>query len=321
MALLSNITTNSQIADLNKSDDLHTDIQIIDMFITVCCRSGHTIKSYRRALERFRAFVSFKSLHEVNWRDLEAYKLFLASQRVAQSERPLSPATISALVIPIRSLYKWGSDPNIALFKHNPTTRLKLPPITINSKQHYLTKKEVMQLLQALYKQGQRNYLIGLSLVLLGLRVSELTTMSKDDFYSDAAGASIWVSITGKGGKIREIKVPAQLKNMYLEYLAERQKNNGSRLFPISTRQVERIIQIAGSQGGIAKKLSPHWLRHTNATLALLNGATLQQVQESLGHSHINTTQRYLHTVDQLKKTATDFVEETLLEFIQTPNK
>ncbi|WP_311974343.1 tyrosine-type recombinase/integrase [Paenibacillus larvae] len=87
-------------------------------------------------------------------------------------------------------------------------------------------------------------------------------------------------------------------------------------LFPISVRQIERIIKSAGIQSGIVKKLTPHWLRHTNATLALLQGASLQQVQETLGHSHINTTQRYLHTVEQMKKAAPDFVQDCLKDYI-----
>ncbi|PNJ92734.1 hypothetical protein CEP14_14475 [Cylindrospermopsis raciborskii C04] len=40
---------------------------------------------------------------------------------------------------------------------------------------------------------------------------------------------------------------------------------------------------------------SPHWLRHTHASLALHNGADINQVSTSLGHSSVATTTKYLH--------------------------
>ncbi|WP_200761008.1 tyrosine-type recombinase/integrase [Effusibacillus dendaii] len=85
-------------------------------------------------------------------------------------------------------------------------------------------------------------------------------------------------------------------------------------IFPITVRQVERIIQKAREQIKLKKKVTPHWLRHTSATLAILHGASLQQVQETLGHSRITTTQRYLHTVEQMEKAAPDYVEDYLKE-------
>ena len=123
-----------------------------------------------------------------------------------------------------------------------------------------------------------------------------------------------------KRGKIREVKIPHKLWNLYTEHAQSLAESNDPDpdllLFPISPRQIQRIIREAGERCNLSKKPTPHWLRHTNATLALLQGASLQQVQESLGHSHINTTQRYLHTVEQLKKAAPDFVQDCLQEFI-----
>jgi integrase/recombinase XerD len=55
------------------------------------------------------------------------------------------------------------------------------------------------------------------------------------------------------------------------------------------------MIQKAREQWGVDKKVTPHWLRHTNAALAL---------------------QRYLHTVQQIKKAAPDYVEDSLKDHI-----
>ncbi|XID90616.1 tyrosine-type recombinase/integrase [Paenibacillaceae bacterium WGS1546] len=296
------------------------DDQIVEMFLAVCGHSSHTLRNYRRAIEAFRAFVPHLALREVTWKEVETYKIGLIRGAASASRKPLAPASVAALIAPLRSLYKWGSDANVGIFPRNPTSSIRLPQVMVTSRKHYLTKNEVGRLLGQLRRQSPRNYLIGLSLVTLGLRVSELAQIRWEDFHTDPVGLSIWLHVRkGKGGKSRDVKVPRSLWSLFKDYRetnpAAASRNPGA-VFPISARQIERIIKSAGQQCSDSKIPTPHWLRHTNATLALLTGATLQQVQESLGHSHINTTQRYLHTVEQIGKGAPDFVEEVLADFI-----
>jgi integrase/recombinase XerD len=299
----------------------YDDDQIVEMFIAVCGLSEQTLRCYRRAIERFRAFLPQISFKDVTWKEVEAYKLALQRGLAGYSGKSLSPASIAALIAPLKSFYKWGSDINVGIFARNPTTSVRLPQVKITSRKHYLTKKEVGCLLQQLQRQSLRNYLIGLSLVTLGLRVSELAGVKWEHFHTDPLGASIWLNIArGKGGKTRDVKVPVALWSIFQEYKRSVEQAPGFDdsfvVFPITTRQIERIIRHAGTLGIQTKCPTPHWLRHTNATLALLRGASLQQVQETLGHTHINTTQRYLHTVEQIGKAAPDCVEEFLMDFI-----
>jgi len=290
------------------------DEQIVNMFLATYDRSKYTERNYRSAINQFRHFIGQKTLREVTWREIEVYKIGLMKGFFSKSGKPQSPASVASRIAPLRSLYKWGSDPNIGIFKHNPTTSVRIPKIPVNSKNHYLTKSEVAQLLIQLKKQGTRDYLIGLTLILLGLRVSELVSIRWKDFHTDPAGISIWLTVAkGKGGKQREVKVPQMLWKKLTEYkLSQEPVKENQLLFPLTTRHVERIIQTAREQSSLKKHATPHWLRHTNATLALLQGASLQQVQEHLGHTQINTTQRYLHTVEQIKKAAPDYVEDCL---------
>ncbi|MFC5702499.1 tyrosine-type recombinase/integrase [Cohnella faecalis] len=298
------------------------DDRTVELFLSLLGRSPHTLNNYKRAIKQFREHIACKRLKDVTWRDLEEYKLGLIRGKASRSAKPLASASVAALIAPLKSLFKWGSDPNVALFPRNPTSSVKLPQVKVTSTHHFLTRKETGHLLDRLRQSGTRDFLIGLSLVTLGLRVSELAAIRWIDFRSDAAETSIWLNVVrGKGGKERNVKVPRELWRWLSDYRALTNAAGPTcepetRVFPISTRQIERIIKQAAAQC-LAKSPTPHWLRHTNATLALLRGASLQQVQETLGHTHINTTQRYLHTVDQLKKTATDFVEETLLELLE----
>ena len=63
-------------------------------------------------------------------------------------------------------------------------------------------------------------------------------------------------------------------------------------------------------QAGIGKAASPHWFRHSHATLALAGGASLVQVQRDLGHVSLQTTQKYLHLVHGLRQGSADFLPE-----------
>ncbi len=321
-SLTANAVLSLEARDEYDESSISRDDRIVEMFLAVCGYSPHTLRNYGRAIRLFREFIPRLSLCEVTWKEIEAYKLGLMRGAASFRRKPLAPASISALIAPLKSLYKWGSDANIGFFPHNPTSSIRLPQVRITSRRHYLTKGEVGSLLNQLQCQSLRNYLIGLSLVTLGLRVSELVAVQWEDFHTDPLGKSVWLNVkNGKGGKSRDVKIPESLWSIFQNYRARIQKENAKRhpasvVFPITTRQIERIINDAGKQSIHAKKPTPHWLRHTNATLALLKGATLQQVQETLGHAHINTTQRYLHTVEQLNKAAPDFVEETLSDFI-----
>ncbi|WP_018749917.1 tyrosine-type recombinase/integrase [Paenibacillus sanguinis] len=299
----------------------YRDEQIIQMFLAACAKSPNTRKTYYRALMQFKLFLSGKSFNDVTWREIEAFKIYLMQGFYRDSQKPLAPASVAAFIAPLKSFYKWGSDQGIGIFKHNPTQSIRIPSITVTSRRHFLTRSEVGRLLDALRGQSLRNYLIGLSLVMLGLRVSELSGIKWGDFNSDLMDTSVWLTVSrAKRGKVREVKVPPQLWEMYQEYMSRLAgsecANPDQLLFPITPRQIERIIKQAGKASGLQKEPTPHWLRHTNATLALLQGASLQQVQETLGHSHINTTQRYLHTVEQMKKAAPDFVQDSLSEFM-----
>ncbi len=133
-----------------------------------------------------------------------------------------------------------------------------------------------------------------------GVRVSELITVRVNDLDLEEG----FVTVTGKGSKRRGIPVGRRAKTALEAYLREarpgfdRGAGKGALFLsaagrPLSRMGAWKIIRRHVQAAGIAKRVTPHTLRHTFATHLLQGGADLAAVQEMLGHADISTTQLY----------------------------
>jgi integrase/recombinase XerD len=66
-----------------------------------------------------------------------------------------------------------------------------------------------------------------------------------------------------------------------------------------AARHAERVgantAQFDWARAGIDEAVSAHWLRHAHGSHSLDRGATLAEVQATLGHANVATTSGYLH--------------------------
>ncbi len=141
-----------------------------------------------------------------------------------------------------------------------------------------------------------------------GMRVTELVSLNIDSVHLD--GELSWVRCLGKGGKERDIPVPAQALDALARYLDDARpallKNRmqsalfvnrrGERL----TRQGFWLILKSYARGaGLEAHVTPHTLRHSYATHLLRGGMSVREVQERLGHANVSTTQVYTQLADE----------------------
>lgn len=131
-----------------------------------------------------------------------------------------------------------------------------------------------------------------------GIRVGELVAICLDDIAPDGRA----IVIHGKGRRQRlAFVLEPQSHSAFREYLDARSgaAPETRALFlarsgqPMTAHAVSSALHRIARQAGIERRVTPHMLRHTIATLLLRNGADLRVVQEFLGHASIVMTQRY----------------------------
>ena len=73
---------------------------------------------------------------------------------------------------------------------------------------------------------------------------------------------------------------------------------------PMDSRAAYALIRTRGAKAGLLRPLHPHALRHSFATHLLSSGANLRSLQELLGHSSLQATEKYTHlSLNQLART------------------
>ena len=148
-------------------------------------------------------------------------------------------------------------------------------------------------------------------LVATGIRVGELTSLRKT-----SVNQNNWtLRIQGKGARDRIVHLPDRnVQHLLRSYTS---------LLPVASQQTTAFIVLNdGRQAtaswirgrlrqasltlGLRPVVTPHVLRHTNATMLLEAGLDLRYVQRHLGHASISTTEIYTHvTAPALRRAVT----------------
>lgn len=234
----------------------------------------------------------------------------LSTFHAKEKERTSATTANHYLVLIKRMLnlaVKWG------LLEKNPAAgldRFKEPP----HRERYLTKEELPRFLKALDELSDRLSVAAIKLLLFtGCRRNEVLSMKWDQVKFDEG--RIFLPVT-KNGRPRSVLLNAKAQEMLERLIAHKgddaRTRNSDYIFPsrAGTRKgyiydlrkpFETACDIAGIEG-----LRIHDLRHSFATLAIMGGASLYDVQKLLGHSDIAMTQRYAHMVDESLQRATE---------------
>ncbi len=273
-----------------KLTDAKQDTELIRLWISQ--KSVTTQKTYITVSRQFLTFAG-KELQEVK---LEDILLWLESFQL----RGKSQNTINNKLAAIKSLFSFGV--KTGYLSANPASMIKTTKAKDALNERILQAEEVKQLINAAINQrdaaalASRDRAILILLYILGLRISELVGLNWSDF--QPTEESVTVTIFGKGHKTRTLLITHHLWSE-LKQLPRSEKTEAVFLSRFGNRldrhAIHRLIKKAVEKAGINPHTSAHWLRHAHACHSLNNGAGIDLLMKSLGHSSLAVTSRYLH--------------------------
>jgi site-specific recombinase XerD len=280
--------------------------------------SNHTIAAYRDTL---RMLLGFASQHtgtapsQLDIAELDA-PLIAAFLDHLEHERGNSVRTRNARLAAIHSLFRYAA---LTHPEHADTIArvLAIPPKRFDrALVTYLDEPEIAALLTACDPNtwtGRRDHALLLLAAQTGLRVSELTGLTRADLH---LGPGPHVTCHGKGRKDRITPLTTATVAVLRDWLDEQPGNPTDPLFPTRRRRplsrdaIEHRIAHYATMAATTcpslrgKTITAHVLRHTTAMRLLHAGVDTSVIALWLGHVSVDTTQIYLHADMNLKEKA-----------------
>ena len=245
-------------------------------------RSKLTIQSYTGDVRQFLSFLN-KDIRKITKDDVEAFKAHLR-------EKKMVVKTINRKLVSLKKYIDFLNE------KEGMAIAITIKPEK-QQRQDYLEemldKEDFEKLVAAAEADNDvRAKAIFYTLYLTGARVSEVLQIRLEDIEQQ------YITIKGKGSKHRDIFVPARVRTVWIDYLAQRLKTS-QELFtgqrgPINRHTVNSIIKKYARIAGVQEERAhAHNFRHLYCKTLVEKGYSIDTVADLAGHSDINTTRIY----------------------------
>jgi site-specific recombinase XerD len=276
------------------------DLDRIKALVLDAMSSAHSKRIYNIALSRFLTWYTTEPRGQLSKSVLNTYRSHLEAE-------DLAPSSINVALSAIRKLVAEATDnglidPGLAagimrvkgVAKHGTRTG------------NWLTARQAEELINApdvATLKGKRDRAIITMLIGCGLRRSEVTQLNVDSIQMREGRWAI-VDLIGKGKRVRTVPMPSWTWTAIQAWLLAAGIENG-RVFRSMARwnrfagaalDDEAIHQLVQHYADDLKlgQLNPHDLRRTFAKLAHKGRAAVEQIQLTLGHASMRTTELYL---------------------------
>lgn len=273
--------------ELSLSVDVSPIPELVKIYLVVKKTEGlsdGTIQNYSLILQNFFGHVR-KNVQDVTANDI---RIFLYDYK---KFRNVSDRTLDKYRQMICWFFGWAHTEEY--ISRNPAKSIKAIKHEINERQA-LSQIEMEQL-----RTGCRSVRDRAILELMystGCRVSEMASLKLSDInWNDST-----VHLFGKGRKHRKSYLNARATLALCTYLKTRDDSCDDLILTerapykgVGKEALEAIIKKIAERSGLERKVTPHIIRHTTATIAVNAGMPIEDVSKLLGHASVNTTMIY----------------------------
>ncbi|GAB3290497.1 tyrosine recombinase XerC [Parasphingorhabdus pacifica] len=292
----------------------HTVSGLVSAWLGSFTDSAATRAAYARDLREYLEWCTRRDLEplEVRLPEVQMYGTELAAATNPRTGRPLAAPTRARKLASVSSWYTFlvragAIDANPARDAARPRYDRQHSPTAS------VSESQASAILDA--SRGHEHRTLGARcaalamalLIDLGVRVSELCNANLGDL-GQRDGVRI-LTVSMKGGKVRNRPIPAQLAPLLDDYLTERPRGSDALLVTrsgkrVNRHQIYRLVQNMAEQAGVPmpNRITPHSMRHAFNTIARERGAALEDRRDALGHSSAAVTQLYDHVALSLTR-------------------
>ena len=284
--------------------------------------SACTLRTYKSTIKRLFGYLHRNGITNPTRDDMRAYRDDLKAT--------LKPASVNLYMTGCRLFFQWLHQEGF--YATDITEHLKGSKVEAGHKKDYLTASQVKTVLENVNGSdiaSLRDRAMLRLMVTTGLRCIEVVRANVGDVRPLGNSTVLYIQGKGRSEKNDFVKLTEHTETALRAYLATRgtlteeaplfaaTSNNHSADGRLTTRTVSGIVAKRLTDVNLkTSRLSAHSLRHTCATISLLNlednPHALQDVSALLRHKSIAVTQIYLHNIERATSRAEAVVDEAI---------
>jgi site-specific recombinase XerD len=268
---------------------------------------------------------------------LKQFHLYLSAQGIKTVDREIviafrdsllqtcKPTTARLYLTAVKMFIRWlASKGYCANFADN----IKSIKLSVTHSRDALTAEECKQVLKSFNGReikSLRDKCILALMMTSGLRSVEIVRLDCGDIERRQGKYFIRVHGKARDGKVDKVQLPVQVYKLIMDYLKMRGKvkaneplftalSNRNKNQRLQTQTISRLAKKSFKNVGIdSPRITCHSCRHSCATIMLLSGIDISQVQMILRHRNPATTQIYRHDLNEFNNDGTITVARLLL--------